>query len=267
MPLYTDALNRKVHIVQKPQRIISLVPSITELLFDLHLRNEVVGITKFCIHPAEWFTTKTRIGGTKNLRMDKIKSLAPDLILANKEENVKEQIEELEKDFPVWVSDVNNLQGALKMIEDIGIITGKNTEATFLKTHIEQGFQGIAKSMMAKVCYLIWKDPYMTVGGDTFINDMLQQAGFCNMYAAQKRYPTISMEELKSAGCPLLLLSSEPYPFAQKHINELQLLLPQTKILLVDGEMFSWYGSRLQYTPAYFLELQQQAAQVLNNVN
>lgn len=264
MPLYTDALNREVAIVQMPQRIVSLVPSITELLFDLGLRAEVVGITKFCIHPTEWFKTKKRVGGTKNLHLDTLKSLAPDLIIANKEENVQEQIEALATEFPVWVSDVNTLQQALKMIEDIGTITGKAAEATFLKTHIEESFQGITKNKIDKVCYLIWKDPYMTVGGDTFINDMLQQAGFCNIYASAKRYPIVTMEDLKSSGCRLLLLSSEPYPFSEKHIEELQTFLPQTKIILVDGEMFSWYGSRLQYAPAYFNQLQQQAAQLLN---
>src|ERR1700741_3198050 len=107
---FIDQTGRKISIPQIPQRIISLVPSQTELLFDLGLDKEVVGITKFCVHPPEWFQTKTRVGGTKQLKIDLIKQLQPDLIIANKEENVKEQIEELEKHFPVWISDVNNLE-------------------------------------------------------------------------------------------------------------------------------------------------------------
>jgi ABC-type Fe3+-hydroxamate transport system substrate-binding protein len=264
MPSYIDQLGRKIEINKTPQRIISLVPSQTELLFDLALDQEVIGITKFCIHPEQWFKTKTRVGGTKQLRLEKIKELQPDLIIANKEENVQQQIEELAKDFPVWVSDVNNLSDALEMIESIGRIVNKQLKAKEITDQIEGSFAQlqttipIAIGNKLQTCYLIWKDPYMTVGGDTFINDMLNRAGFQNIFSGQKRYPQLTIEQLQTVNCQLLLLSSEPFPFKQMHAEELQSLLPNTKIILVDGEMFSWYGSRLLKAPAYFQQLQNQ---------
>jgi len=261
MPVYTDQLHRTVVISEAPKRIISLVPSQTELLYDLGLEEEVIGITKFCIHPEIWFRTKTRIGGTKTLNIDKIRELQPDLIIANKEENMREQIEALAQDFPVWTSDVNTLSEALDMIEQIGIITHRTQKAEKLSKTIEHSFSNLKFQIpnpKLRTAYLIWKDPYMTVGGDTFIHHILAQSGYDNLFATQQRYPETSISELKSLHCELLLLSSEPYPFKQKHIDELQSLLPHTKILLVDGEAFSWYGSRLLHTPAYLQQLQEE---------
>ena len=258
MPVYTDQLNREIDIPALPKRIISLVPSQTELLYDLGLEKEVVGITKFCIHPEKWFRTKTRVGGTKTLHLDKIKALQPDLIIANKEENVREQIESLACEYPVWISDVNNLDEALTMIEQIAAITSKIEEGQVLAQQVQMAFSHYKASLTAplRTCYLIWKDPYMTVGGDTFIHSILSYAGFTNIFASATRYPEVSITTLRELNCELVLLSSEPYPFKQQHRDELQVLLPNTKILLVDGEVFSWYGSRLLHTPAYLQQLQ-----------
>lgn len=256
-----DARGSNLHAFKQPTRIVSLVPSQTELLYYLGLDKEVCGITKFCVHPAHWFRSKTRVGGTKNLDLEKIKRLQPDLILANKEENDKVQIEELAKDFPVWVTDVSNLTDALEMIETIGMLTGKTEPAVLLQTQIAQGFDQLKQHRNTepkRVCYLIWKDPYLTVGGDTFIHDMLERAGFKNIFAHQKRYPETTIEIVQAMNCELLLLSSEPYPFVEKHQLFLQTLLPHTKIILVNGELFSWYGSRLLHAPAYFKKLQTQ---------
>lgn len=260
MPLYIDQLNRKVELNKIPQRIISLVPSQTELLFDLGLDEEVIGITKFCVHPDHWFKTKTRVGGTKQLHLEKIKELRPDLIIANKEENVQSQIEELVKDFPVWVSGVNNLNDAVEMIESIGEITNKLIKAKEITNQIKKSFFDLSLPFRRTggTCYLIWKDPYMTIGGDTFISNMLSHAGFQNLFQHQTRYPELTIEQLQTLNCKLLLLSSEPFPFKQKHVDELRPVLPNTKIILVDGEMFSWYGSRLLKAPAYFQQLQNQ---------
>jgi ABC-type Fe3+-hydroxamate transport system substrate-binding protein len=265
MALYVDQLRRTIELAHTPKRIISVVPSQTELLFDLGLDEEVIGITKFCVHPAHWFKTKTRIGGTKQLNIEKIKALRPDLIIANKEENVRQQIEELAKDFPVWISDINDLRGALDMITSIGAITSKENVAKHIIDEINKGFAPLqTTNHKLQTCYLIWKDPYMTIGGDTFINDILNRAGFQNSFAYQKRYPEVTITDLQTAGCQLLLLSSEPFPFKQKHIDELQPLLPDTKIILVDGELFSWYGSRLLKAPGYFLQLQNQILSLSN---
>jgi ABC-type Fe3+-hydroxamate transport system substrate-binding protein len=260
MPVYTDQTGRTIELPAIPQRIVSLVPSQTELLYDMGLGASVVGITKFCVHPAQWFRNKTRVGGTKQIKMDILHELSPDLIIANKEENVKEQIQELETHYPVWISDVNDLVSAYRMIEDIGTITGREQEAEQIKQQIRKNFSLYRPpASRPSVAYLIWQKPFMTVGADTFIHAMLEKAGFDNVFADRSRYPEISIDELKSLKPQLLLLSSEPFPFKSQHVIELDKILPATRVLLVDGEMFSWYGSRLQQTPAYFAGLQKQA--------
>lgn len=238
-----------------PKRIISLVPSQTELLYSLGLENETVGITKFCIHPNEWYQNKIRVGGTKNIDIQKIISLNPDLIIANKEENIKEQVDELAKTFNIWVTEVNNYENSISMIIDIGLITNKIEESTATISKIKFQFNSLHFPTSLSAAYLIWKDPYMTVGSDTFINDMLAKAGFQNMFSHRTRYPEISVEQIKNSGVKVLLLSSEPFPFRQKHIDELQEQLPGIIIKLVDGELFSWYGSRLLHSPPYFKNL------------
>ncbi|MCS3800373.1 helical backbone metal receptor [Niastella sp. OAS944] len=259
MPVYTDQLGRWVTVPASPRSIVSLVPSITELLYTLQLDNEVTGITKFCVHPESWFRQKTRVGGTKNIKIEAIHALQPDLIIANKEENVKEQVEELAKHYPVWMTDVNGLEDALEMIEQIGRITNRLNNALHLLSQINTAFASLKPmATKQKAGYLIWRNPYMTIGNDTFIHDMLLRCGLTNSFANSTRYPTIDTWQLKQ--CDLLLLSSEPFPFQQKHINELQPHLPNTKIVLVDGEMFSWYGSRLLNAPAYFNTLLQSIA-------
>lgn len=240
----------------KPLRIISLVPSQTELLFYLGLVEYVVGITKFCVHPTNWQSTKSIVGLTKNINIEKIKNLNPDLIIANNEENVKEQIMELSQHFSVWVTDVTNLQDAFQMINDISELTKTVSTGNKLVIEIETAFKNLpTNTNKIKTCYLIWKAPYMTIGGDTFINSMLTYCGFLNLYEDLKRYPVVEINDLIEKDCKLLLLSTEPYPFQQKHIMELQEQLPGTTILLADGEMFSWYGSRLLKAPAYFRQL------------
>lgn len=239
-----------------PKKIISLVPSITELLYDLRLDDEVTGITKFCLHPAAWFRTKTKIGGTKNINIKKIKELQPDLIIANKEENIKEQIDELAQNFTVWVTDVNTVAGAYTMIKDIGTLTGTAATANKLVSGIENEFNNFNKTAAAtNTAYLIWRNPYMTVGGDTFINDMMQHCGLQNVFAAQTRYPKIDVAAIAASCCSLVILSTEPYPFKEKHIAELQQQLPDVKIILANGEMFSWYGSRMLQMPGYLQSL------------
>ncbi len=243
-------------LTEIPQKIISLVPSQTELLYELGLEHETIAITRFCIHPKKWFDQKTRIGGTKALDIDKIAALKPDLIIANKEENVKEQVEQLAEHFRVWVTDVNDLHSACQMISDIGHLTGKAEKAAQLLIAIQNEFEKIQLPLQKRrTAYLIWKDPYMTIGGDTFIHDMLVKAGMENVFEDQQRYPEISITELKEKKCDQVLLSSEPYPFREKHILELKENLPGVQIRLVDGEMFSWYGSHLLKAPEYFNNL------------
>jgi ABC-type Fe3+-hydroxamate transport system substrate-binding protein len=325
-------------------RIVSLVPSITELLSDLGLEEEVVGITKFCIHPEHWFRTKRRVGGTKTADVESILALRPDLVLANREENVREQIEALEDLVPVYISDVNDLTSALAMIREVGRLTGREERAAGLVESIRTGFEELKRPigvhakfsewLAADVAipprpgmpvgravgrpgagagaagagsagagpagagaagagaagagsagagpegwgagsqrpgsgagvdigrwaltepipcaYFIWRNPWMVAGGDTFINDMLERAGFINVFRGLTRYPTIDADTLSASGCRLVLLSSEPYPFREKHVSEFRAVVPNARVWMVDGEMFSWYGSRMTYMPLYF---------------
>jgi ABC-type Fe3+-hydroxamate transport system substrate-binding protein len=256
MPVYSDQIGRKIFINQAPQRIVSLVPSQTELLFHLGLGDRVVGITKFCVHPETWFRIKRRVGGTKTVHLEIVDSLEPDLIIANKEENTKEQIEQLQEKYPVWVSDIYRLEDSLDMIERIGEITGTISQAAGIKKAIENDFRTLNPiKHRPSVVYMIWKEPYMVAGGDTFIHDMLTRCGFYNVFAERRRYPEISVENLQLACPQFVFLSSEPYPFGQKHIDELQGHLPSSNIVLVDGEMFSWYGTRLRNAKKYFEDL------------
>ena len=238
------------------KRIVSLVPSLTELLSDLNLNEEVVGITKFCVHPDNWFRAKTRVGGTKSVNIEIIHRLQPDLILANKEENTKEQVEELAKHYNVLLTDINNLDSALMSILAIGKLVGRIEDSIQIVksirnrfNHLNDKFQNKKK---LKAAYLIWQKPYMAAGDDTYINDMMHYCGLRNIFSDIKRYPETTLNEIGERGCEIILLSSEPYPFKEKHVNEIKNLLPGVKTVLVDGKMFSWYGSRLLKAANYF---------------
>ncbi len=243
-------------------KIISTVPSQTELLYDLGLGDEVIGITKFCVHPEEWFRNKTRIGGTKNLNIKKITDLDPDLIIANKEENVKEQIDELQKHFRVYVSDIKNLDDALKMIHEVGELVNRKKEAENMIEGIKRNFEEFkvqgSRFKATTVLYLIWRNPFMTVGMDTFIHDMVTGCGLKNIFSELKRYPEITPEQITIAKPDFIFLSSEPYPFKEKHVDELKTISPSSKIVLVNGEYFSWYGSRLLKAVGYFKKLREE---------
>jgi ABC-type Fe3+-hydroxamate transport system substrate-binding protein len=240
-----------------PQRIISIVPSQTELLFDLGLDEEIIGITKFCIHPADKVRERTRVGGTKTLHLDQIHSLRPDFILANKEENSRDQIEELQRHYPVHVTDIITFSDALAMIREVGKLVGKAQRADKMAQQITSSFSSLsAPPALSSVAYLIWRNPYMVAAGDTFIHSMLGVAGFQNVFGGHLRYPEVSPDDLRAVHPDLIFLSSEPYPFTEKHIAELQAICPSARVRVVDGEVFSWYGSRLLQAACYFRNLQ-----------
>ncbi len=249
-----DQLGSIIEVPLSPQRIISLVPSQTELLFDLGLGDRVVGITKFCIHPSDWFKSKTRIGGTKKVNYDTVRFLNPDLIIGNKEENTIEDIEMLRTIAPVWMSDVNSYEDALGMIHSVGELTETLPLARRLTDQIETAFQKLESSkenINLSVRYLIWKDPYFQVGNSTFIDAMITKIGWVNK-CKDARYPEWQVTE---DDMDVLLLSSEPYPFNEEDIHPLKVKFPNVKIAIVDGELFSWYGSRMRLAPDYFNRL------------
>ncbi len=256
----TDQLDNTIDINFPPRRIISLVPSQTELLFDLGLDEEVVGITRFCIHPKEKVKSKQKIGGTKQFDIEKIKLLSPDLIIGNKEENYQEGIEELQKHFPVWMSDIYTLEDSYNMMREVSRITNCETEGENLIEEIENSFsKHLSSDIGHPTCaYFIWRKPYMVAAENTFINHLLKIFGVKNIFENELRYPEINPQILSKLKPDFIFLSSEPYRFTEKHFDEFRSFSPTSKVVIVDGEMFSWYGSRLRFTAKYFKELQRQ---------
>lgn len=246
-------MGRSVELAKPAQRIVSLVPSQTEFLYHLGLTDEVVGLTKFCIHPDSWWKTKTRVGGTKNAKYQRVKDLCPDIILGNKEENDQKNIQELSEIAPVWMSDIKIMDDAYEMMLEIGKLTDREAKAKEIVENIKSSFKSIKSlTISKKALYFIWKDPWMLSGEQTFISHLMEMCGFENM-AKNSRYPNYTPGDFSD--CELIFLSSEPYPFKEKDIAELKEDFPSTQIKLVDGEMFSWYGSRLLEAPNYFQKL------------
>ncbi len=262
---FTDQIGQTIHLPSPPRRIISLVPSQTELLFHLGLDEAVVGLTKFCVHPYEKWRTKPRIGGTKQVDFEKIVALKPDLIIGNKEENDRQQIEQLRQQYPVWMSDISTLEDALDMIKSLGEIAGKLASALDLTSAIRTAFHAVSANSTLKipVAYLIWRRPWMAVGSDTFIHHILAQAGFINSLGGKTRYPEITLEELAETAPAVIMLSSEPYPFKQQHVAEIQELCQTAIVKLVDGEMLSWYGSRMLLAAPYLANLRNEITEAL----
>jgi len=255
---FIDQMGRTVELVQPIRRIVSLVPSQSELLIDLGLEELMIGVTKFCVHPIGMKERVGQIGGTKTVKINKVLALKPDLVIGNKEENLQSDIEALEQHVPVWMSDIHDLESALEMIQLIGLLTEKVQVTLPLITTIRQEFNDLkqftSSKNLLKTLYLIWRKPFMAAGSGTFIDDCLQHCGLVNCLE-DSRYPVVDLEQVNPE---LILLSSEPYPFQEKHIAELQRLFPAAKVVLVDGEYFSWYGSRMLAAPKYFRSLIQQ---------
>lgn len=261
MNIFHDQLNRRIELAEPPTRIVSLVPSQTELLVDLGLREQIVGVTKFCVHPKELRKEKKVVGGTKKVHFDVVERLKPDIILCNKEENTEEIVKKLEKIAPVHVSDIETIDHAVDLISQYGDIFHKKKEATLLSKNIVKERADFVKDasllLSKKVAYFIWKNPYMVAGKNTFINHLLELNQLENIFLDKdSRYPEINPAELREKEVDLILLSSEPYPFKEKHKHEFQNMGDKCDVYLVDGEYFSWYGSRLLAAFDYFRGLQ-----------
>lgn len=247
----TDQMGNKVELTEPPQRIISLVPSQTELLFDLGLEDRVIGITKFCVHPAHWRKSKTIIGGTKNFQLERIVQLRPDLVIGNKEENYPEGIATLQQHFPLWMSDIVLFEDAISMISSISILTGCQERGVEIIKGIQNAFEHLKLMPKTRTLYLMWRKPWMGAGGRTFIHSMMQKIGLVNVLDKEERYPELSTGRIKDLNPSLILLSTEPFSFSEKHTEEVLAIIPGARVVLVDGEMFSWYGSRMALAPAY----------------
>ncbi|MFN8923339.1 MAG: ABC transporter substrate-binding protein [Sphingobacteriia bacterium] len=248
-----DHLGRRVDVPAQPARIVSLCPSQTETLFELGAGAQVVGVTNWCIHPDE-ARSKTAVGGTKKVNLNRLHALKPDLILAEKEEQTRELVEALAAHYPVYVTDVRSLSGARTMITDLGQILGLTDQAAKMVQDIDSHWRRLAGLAGGrKVLYFIWQEPYMVVGADTYIHDVLTHLGFRNLAATtwQERYPSASVEALQQLQPDFVFLSSEPYRYTEEHVAQYRQLFPAAKVLWVDGEMLSWYGSRMRKAAEY----------------
>lgn len=252
MPRFIDQMGNVVTLDGLPERIVSLVPSQSEFLWDLGLREELAGVTKFCVHPPGLSKTRERVGGTKKLDLEKIRRLKPDLVIGNKEENQKEQVEALQREFNVWMSDITTLRDSYAMMRSLGEILGRSERAEQIVKDLQERLDAIRNFYTGQtVAYFIWNQPYMLAGNDTFIDHILRHIGLTNVAAGLSRYPEVSADDLIRLNPETCFLSSEPFPFKESHAAELRKILPRTKVHIVDGEVFSWYGTRLFHLPAY----------------
>lgn len=250
-----DHLGRLIEFEYPPKRIISLCPGITDTLFSLQLENEIIGRTKYCIHPNDKVKTVATVGGTKKIKMDIIHKLKPDLIFAEKEENTKEMVEELEEFFPVYVAEVQSIKDAYRMIHDVGVVTNREKLAEQLVTTIKAKFHKLPQAHGKRAAYVIWRKPYMVVGKETYIHSLLEKMGFINPFTELNgRYPVVSREDFQNAKLDYLLLATEPFPFQEKHKLEFAEFLPNIEQIIVDGEMF-WYGPRMLEATEYFKDI------------
>ncbi|REJ82520.1 MAG: cobalamin-binding protein [Bacteroidetes bacterium] len=267
--LIKDQTGREIHLRDSASRIVSLVPSQTELLYSLGLDSEVKGITKFCVHPEEWLKTKTIVGGTKKINPEIIRNIKPDLIIANKEENSESDIRNLMVDYPTWISDVKTFDESLKMIAALGQMTGRHNESEKIIEDIRTGFNELFNFIhqrnypKLRICYLIWNKPLMAAGRDTFISDMINRCGWENAIDLPDRYPELSEKYLNDINADLIILSSEPFPFGEKHLTEFRKRFPTKATILADGEMFSWYGSRMKVSCKYFQNIISESNELL----
>jgi ABC-type Fe3+-hydroxamate transport system substrate-binding protein len=235
-------------------RIVSLVPSWTEYLVDLGLENQIVGRTKFCVRPHEKVQKIEKIGGTKNLNIQKIKRLKPDLIIANIEENDRDQVEECQQFSEIILTDVRSIESALRECERIGIAVGCAEKGAHWVQQIEAAW-GCARPIHSTAFYVVWKNPLMVAGKDTFISDVMRWWGIHNLGGQwdNGRYPQPTAKEWELAKTNWILLPSEPFPFREKHLSDFG--NENSTPLLVDGEAFSWYGSRMLKSANYFNNL------------
>ncbi len=252
-----DVLGRRFEpFTRRPLRLVSLVPSTTETLFALGRGDELVGYTRFCVHPQGRITKERWIGGTKNPKIERIIGLQPDLVLANREENRLEDIQALdEAGISVWVAEPRTVGEAIADIRQMSMLIGCASKGEVMAQKVEQALaeaRRYARQSPITFAYLIWRKPWMAAGRETFISEMLTEGGARNLFAG--RYPQASLEDLK--GVERLLMASEPFPFAEQHRQELlaEGFTPE-QLRLVDGERLSWHGVRLLQGLPYLREV------------
>jgi len=256
MAARVDASGVAVELPRPPRRIVSLVPSTTEILCALGLGEALVGITVYCVEPRDVVRGKTRIGGEKNPDLEKIRTLEPDLVIANIEENVRADIDRLRAwSIPVWVTYPRTVAEGIQLIGELGELTGSPVRAAELlrdfEPLLERVMMATARRPPVAVFYPIWRGPYMTINGDTYIHDMLKVCGARNIFADRpERYPTVTLDEVAARRPDVILLPDEPFRFRRAHLADFAKYadvpaVRDGRIRLVDGKPFSWHGPRI----------------------
>jgi ABC-type Fe3+-hydroxamate transport system substrate-binding protein len=249
-----DELGFRIELDRPPQRIISLVPSLTETLFAFGLEREVVGVTRFCVEPADAVAPIAKVGGTKNPDLRGIHALQPDLVIANAEENRPRDVERLRaRGIPVFVTYPRTVPGALESILGLGRVTGRESQAAALAREIVRVVSvietslGIWNKLRLRVFCPIWKKPWMTFNQDTYAHDVLRLLGFLNVFGeAAERYPRTTLEEALDRGPQVVVLPDEPYAFNDAEAAELKAELPaglSRRVMLISGRDLHWYGA------------------------
>jgi ABC-type Fe3+-hydroxamate transport system substrate-binding protein len=256
----TDALRDATGVAlassSPPRRIVSLIPSTTETLCALGLADALVGITVYCREPRHVVATKTKIGGEKDPDLERIRSLAPDLVVANIEENVRAHVETLRSwNIPVWVTYPRTVLESLRMIAELGTVTGTTARADAILAELTPLYERVradaATRPPVRVFYAIWRGPYMTINRDTYIHDMLATCGAANVFADHpERYPTITLDEVAARRPDVILLPDEPFRFRAVHLQDFAPYanvpaVADGRVRLVDGKPFSWHGPRI----------------------
>ncbi len=233
------------------RRIVSLVPSLTHTLALWGLSSEIVGCTQFCVEPPSLYKSATQVGGTKDFDVEKISRLHPTHILLNKEENPKDRVEFLMAHYPCLLTFPCGPADVPDMLRAMGSFLSCSDRAEKEALELEQllhddgGITRIQRSFL----YLIWRNPYMAVGTDTYISRLLEAMGWQNSYQGAERYPSLSLEQIEELAPEVILMSSEPFPFKKRHARELRANCPKLdqgskRIYGIDGRLMSWYGSK-----------------------
>lgn len=254
----TDSSNKTVSFSVPPQRVVCLIPSITETFFDLGLGDALAGVSKFCNHPAGGVLNKIKVGGQKDPDLEKIKAIDPDLIIMNREENKPEHIEFLSRYYRTWVTYPRSFRDAGKLILDIGTVFNVGTKARAYADRVRKTADELSlrNGQKIKTLYLIWRNPWMSINRDTFIHDTLSVHGMDNVFARNsQRYFEITDQDIQAANPEIIILPDEPYRFKEKHITEFSHIpvsaVRDRSIFLVDGTYFCWYGTRTARASEY----------------
>ena len=244
-----DATGVPLSAARPPRRIVSLIPSTTETLCALGLADALVGITVYCREPAALLRDKTRIGGEKDPDLEKIRALTPDLVVANVEENRAEDVATLRAwGIPVWVTYPRTVAEGIGLVRELGAVTGTAQRASEIAGELAELYAAtrarVERRPAVAVFYAIWRDPYMTIGRDTYIHDMLSVCGGANVFADRpERYPTVTLDEVATRRPAVILLPDEPFRFRPAHVSDFKDCA--ARVQLVDGKPFSWHGPRI----------------------